>query len=174
MNIAMAVRKRADCLGNRVGAVIVKENRIVATGYNGTPAGMPNCTEGGCHRCGNRAKYPTGTGYDMCICVHAEQNALLSAARFGISVQGGALYSTMQPCFGCFKEMLQAGIQSVCYLHSWIPSDTSREQYETIQGFFSGGVRVVEMQDPEASWAISRLREKTPVVQAVPDEIGHG
>ena len=81
MGIALAVRTRADCTGNRVGAVIVKDRRIVSTGYNGTPENIPNCTEGGCHRCANRGEYPSGAGYDLCICVHAEQNALLAAAR---------------------------------------------------------------------------------------------
>ena len=96
MTIAMAVRRRANCLGNRVGAVIVIDRRIVSTGYNGTPTGLPNCLDGGCHRCSQREHYPTGTGYDLCICVHAEQNALLAAARFGIAVAGGTLYSTLR------------------------------------------------------------------------------
>ena len=110
MGIALAVRRRANCLGNRVGAILVRNDHVVATGYNGTPAGMPNCDEGGCERCGNRDKYPSGQGYDLCICVHAEQNALLMAARFGIAVEGATLYTTMEPCFGCAKEALQAKV----------------------------------------------------------------
>ena len=105
MGIAMAVRRRANCQGNRVGAVIVVDKHIVSTGYNGTPHGMPNCLDGGCHRCACRDEYPSGTGYDMCICVHAEQNAILAAARFGIAVDGATLYSTMRPCFGCTKVL---------------------------------------------------------------------
>ncbi len=81
MNIALAVRERADCLGQKVGAIIVLSHRIVATGYNGTPAGMRNCSDGGCIRCANRdKKYVSGSAYDLCICVHAEQNAILAAA----------------------------------------------------------------------------------------------
>src|SRR5580698_7264888 len=77
MGIAMAVRKRANCLGTSVGAVIVTKGRIISTGYNGTPENMPNCLDGGCHRCSNRdKKFQSGTAYDLCICVHAEQNAL--------------------------------------------------------------------------------------------------
>src|SRR5512142_3260742 len=92
MGIALAVRQRADCTGQKVGAVIVVDRRIVSTGYNGTPSGMQNCSDGGCHRCANRdKKYASGTAYDLCICVHAEQNAILSAARFGIGVQGATL-----------------------------------------------------------------------------------
>lgn len=134
MHIAMAVRKRANCRGNRVGAVIVVENRLLSTGYNGTPEGMKNCLDGGCDRCLRRDKYPSGTGYDLCICVHAEQNALLSAARFGVAVSGGVIYSTMQPCFGCTKEMLQANISKVFFLHPWIyPDKEVNAEYEKIQ-----------------------------------------
>src|SRR5262245_12830518 len=113
MGIAMAVRRRADCTGNRVGSVIVLNRRIVSTGYNGTPENMTTCSDGGCHRCAHRDRYPAGTGYDLCICVHAEQNALLAAARFGIAVEGATVYSTLRPCFGCTKEMLQARITGV-------------------------------------------------------------
>jgi dCMP deaminase len=159
MGIAMAVRKRANCVGNRVGALIAKDRRIVSTGYNGTPRNMPNCLEGGCLRCANRASHPPGTSYDLCICVHAEQNALLAAARFGIAVEGGDLYTTMQPCFSCMKEMLQAGIERVFYLHEWKHPDAAyRAEYEKLQSRFLQGVRRLEMADPEAEWAVSTRR----------------
>lgn len=146
MGIALAVRERADCTGSRVGAIIVVDRRIVSTGYNGTPENMPNCTEGGCHRCANRELYPPGTGYDLCICVHAEQNALLAAARFGIAVQGSTVYTTMRPCFGCTKEMLQAGVHAVYYLNDWMhPDATKQAEYERLQGRFAGGMRKLEI-----------------------------
>ncbi len=170
MGIAMAVRERADCLGSRVGAIIVVANRIVATGYNGTPENMTNCSEGGCHRCAHREEYPSGTGYDLCICVHAEQNALLAAARFGIAVQGGVVYTTMRPCFGCTKEMLQAGIRGVYYLHEWThPDPDKRSQYELLQGRFVDGLRRMELDDPRAAWALPSRREAPPAT----DETGH-
>jgi len=97
MNIAMAVRKKANCLGRKVGAVIVRENRIISTGYNGTPEGMVNCTDGGCVRCRDRDTYKASVGYDVCICVHAEQNALITAARFGNAVEDAIVYSTLRP-----------------------------------------------------------------------------
>jgi dCMP deaminase len=163
MGIAMAVRKRANCVGNRVGAVIAKDRRIVSTGYNGTPRGMPNCLEGGCLRCANRESHPPGTGYDLCICVHAEQNAILAAARFGIAVEGGTLYTTMQPCFSCMKEMLQAGIERVFYLHEWKHPDAAyRAEYHKLQERFSGGVLPLEMDDPDATWAVSTRRMGRP------------
>jgi dCMP deaminase len=171
MGIAMAVRARADCTGNRVGAVIVKDRRIVSTGYNGTPEGMPNCSEGGCHRCANRDQYPSGTGYDLCICVHAEQNALLAAARFGIAVEGSTMYTTMRPCFGCTKEMLQAHVDAVCFLHDWAhPDADKRDEYERLQAHFPGGIRQLQMDDPNAAWAVTRQRMGT---SGRTDETGH-
>jgi len=122
--IALAARTRADCLGRRVGAVITREARVLSTGYNGTPFGMPNCSEGGCHRCSRRDDDRLrGGAYDVCICVHAEQNALLTAARFGQQTLGASITSTTQPCFGCLKELLQAGITEVRYLHPWDPAE---------------------------------------------------
>jgi dCMP deaminase len=162
MGIAIAVRNRANCVGNRVGAVVAKDARIVSTGYNGTPRNMPNCLDGGCLRCANRESHPAGTGYDLCICVHAEQNALLGAARFGIAVEGGTLYTTMQPCFSCMKEMLQAGIHRVFYLHEWKHPDAAyRSEYERLQSRFLQGVRRLEMADLDAEWAVSTRRAKT-------------
>jgi dCMP deaminase len=150
----MAGRARANCLGNKVGAVLVVGNQVVAAGYNGTPEDMKNCDEGGCDRCLNREKYGSGTGYDVCICVHAEQNALLSAARFGITVEGAILYSTMRPCFGCTKELLQAKVNAIYYLHDWQHPDAGlNAQYELLQGRFLEGIRRLEIQDPDVDWA---------------------
>ncbi|MFY4730579.1 deoxycytidylate deaminase [Nitrospira sp. BLG_2] len=171
MGIAMAVRRRANCLGNRVGAIIVIDRRIVATGYNGTPENMENCLDGGCHRCANRDKYLSGTGYDLCICVHAEQNALLAAARFGIPVANAVLYSTMRPCFGCTKELLQAKISAVYFLHDWSHPDTDKQaEYARLQARFPNGIKRIDLDDPDAIWAVSALRAKGkgPV-----DETGH-
>ncbi len=96
-------------MGRRVGAILVRENRIIATGYNGTP---------GCVRCKD-PKYKSSTDYDVCICVHAEQNALITAARFGIAVEGAIAYSTMRPCFDCTKSLFQAKVRGIYYLHEW-------------------------------------------------------
>ena len=133
MLLAVATRERAACLGRHVGAVLVSDQRIIATGYNGTPTGFPNCDEGGCHRCANPADYLPGRGYDVCICVHAEQNAILQAAKLGYSVQGAHLYTTLRPCFGCLKEAYQAGVSRVRYLNDWAPSDPGEaEVYEEL------------------------------------------
>jgi dCMP deaminase len=157
MTIAMAVRMRANCLGSKVGAVLVLGNRIISTGYNGTPAGMQNCEDGGCERCANREDYGAGKGYDLCICVHAEQNALLSAARFGIGVDGSVLYTTLRPCFTCLKQLLQAGVNQVVYLHDWEHPDMTenpslKKQYDDLEALFRrrhGRIRRLDLEDPE-------------------------
>ena len=141
--IALAARPRADCVGRRVGAVVTRDGRVLSTGYNGTPFGMPNCSDGGCHRCSQRrdGSAPRGGAYDVCICVHAEQNAILTAARFGQQTLGSAMTTTVQPCFGCLKEMLQAGIEEVRYLHPWDPVEAYQDpalaqQYAALQAQF--------------------------------------
>jgi dCMP deaminase len=161
MPIAMAVRARADCTGNRVGAVVVRDMHIVATGYNGTPKGMPNCSDGGCRRCAHPGDFPSGTAYDLCICVHAESNALLQAAAFGTSVRGGTLFTTMHPCFGCTKELLQAGVDRLVYLHPWShPDERYREEHERLLAGFTRGVERLGMADPDAAWAVRSLRDR--------------
>lgn len=159
MGLALAVRARANCLGSRVGAVIVKGHRVLATGYNGTPSKMQNCLDGGCERCAHPERFESGKGYDLCICVHAEQNALLAAARFGISVEGATIYSTMRPCFGCTKELLQAGVERVVYIHDWQhPDPQFQHEYNRIQARFPGGINELELADPDADWATPARR----------------
>jgi dCMP deaminase len=172
MEIALAVRKKANCRGSRVGAVIVQENRIVSTGYNGTPEGMTNCLDNGCYRCANKKEYPSGTGYDLCICVHAEQNALLSAARFGIRLEGAIAYTTIQPCFGCMKEMLQVRIQRVHYLHAWQPTaGPKKAEYDKLSNRFPGGVKRIQIADPDGPGVVPQAIQSADEVPT--DEHGH-
>jgi dCMP deaminase len=175
MGIAIAVRLRANCTGNRVGAVVALNNRIVSTGYNGTPDNMPNCLDGGCYRCLNRDKtYKSGQAYDLCICVHAEQNALLAAACFGIAVRGSNVYTTMRPCFGCAKEMLQAQVHAIYFLHEWSPVATDdmlktkaqEHEYEKLLLRFPGGVHLLSMPDLDETWAVAAKRSLPSVVNA--------
>jgi dCMP deaminase len=158
MNIAVAVRKKANCLGRRVGAIIVRDNRIISTGYNGTPEGMTNCLDGGCVRCRDKETYAASVGYDVCICVHAEQNAMITSARFGTPIQDAVVYSTLRPCFDCTKAMLQAKVHTIYYLHDWQhPIGTLEQQYELIQNKLRGGVRQIKFDDPEAEWANGKV-----------------
>ncbi len=125
MRLAVVVESGAKCLGSRVGAVIVRDNRVLGSGYNGTPAGYPNCTveERGCRRCAIHLEDPearlSGKLYDICLCVHAEQNAMLTAARFGTAIDGSFLYTTVQPCFNCLKEIMQTRIRGVLFRRDW-------------------------------------------------------
>jgi dCMP deaminase len=157
MGIAMAVRSRANCTGRRVGAIIVRDARILSTGYNGTPTKMVNCEDGGCHRCAHPDSYPSGEGYDLCICVHAEQNALLAASRFGVAVDGCTLYSTLQPCFGCLKEIIQSNVREVCYLHAW-ESRFSDVYSALVERLGRERFRQVTVADEDAAWALGRSR----------------
>ena len=157
MDIAMKVRERADCLGNKVGAVLVRQDRVISTGYNGTPEDVKNCTDGGCQRCRRRQEFGSGKGYDLCICVHAEQNALLSAARFGTFVEGAIIYTTLKPCFNCLKEMAQAKIAAVYYLHDWKhPDPEFQQQYDILENRIPGGVKYLSLDDPKKEWAVSK------------------
>jgi dCMP deaminase len=113
MKIAEEASTRSNCIRRKVGALIVKQKTIISTGYNGTPIGVKNCFEGGCPRC--LSDVEPGQGYDTCICVHAEANAILLAARHGNATEGGVLYTTLRPCFSCLKEAVQAGIREIVY-----------------------------------------------------------
>lgn len=117
MCLAKTAGLRSSCLRNVVGALIVKDRRIVATGYNGTPRGIQNCLEGGCKRCLDRHtnKIKVNERKDLCICVHAEQNALLQAAYHGTSTKHATLYTTIAPCLQCSKALINAGITEVVY-----------------------------------------------------------
>ena len=167
MGIAYAVRERANCIGFKVGAVLVNEDRVVSTGYNGTPAGIRNCDDDGCERCAKPDKFESGTGYDVCICVHAEQNALLAAAKLQLPAAGSTLYSTLQPCFGCLKELVQCRVAGVRYRHVWEHPDTSlKSQYLELTQLFSEGAdstkkgfSQVQTPDPREEWAQSRRHQ---------------
>lgn len=119
MNLAQVVATRGNCLLLQVGTVLVKDRRIIATGYNGTPMGLPNCTEDGCPRCAKKHKNLIKSGEEkgFCLCVHAEVNAILQSAYHGVSTRGSVLYATHSPCMLCAKEILNAGIIEVYYLH---------------------------------------------------------
>jgi len=116
-----------------VGAVVVKANRVLVTGYNGTPDGWPNCLEeAGCPRCSARAERKDGQStatvgrfLDECICVHAESNAILAASKFGISLEGSSFYVTDQPCLQCSKALVQVGVEDLTYLRPYRVVDPS-------------------------------------------------
>lgn len=114
MEITEQIATWSSCLRRQVGAVIVRDKRILTTGYNGAPAGVENCVgKGECLR--NRLKIESGTHAEICYSVHAEQNAIIQAAREGLSLKGCVLYCTHQPCVVCAKMIINAGIKEVIY-----------------------------------------------------------
>ena len=113
MSITKMVAKRSTCLRREVGAILVKEKRILATGYNGAPAGLRHCEEVGCLR--QDASVPSGMRHELCRGLHAEQNAIIQAAYHGIPIAGSTLYCTNKPCVICSKMVINAGIKKVIY-----------------------------------------------------------
>ena len=111
MEMAELARKRTTCLRRVVGAVIVKDNRVMATGYNGVPRGITHCSEAGCLR--QKLNVPSGQMHELCRGLHAEQNAIIQAACLGQSIEGATLYCTTQPCIICTKMLINAGIKRV-------------------------------------------------------------
>ena len=113
LEIASLVSRRSTCLRRKVGALVVKDRRILATGYNGTPSGIRHCSEVGCLR--EKLKIPSGERHELCRGLHAEQNAIIQAAKHGTNIDGATLYSTTQPCIICVKMIINAGITRVVY-----------------------------------------------------------
>ncbi len=124
MDIAHVVSSRGNCLRRRVAAVIVKDRRIISTGYNGTPRGVVNCFEGGCSRCAGKGV--SGSGLGECICSHAEENAITQAAYHGIAIREATLYSTCSPCLLCTKMIINGGIIEVVYEAEYAFNEQSR------------------------------------------------
>ncbi len=121
MGIARVVALRSNCIKRKVAAVLVKDKRIIATGYNGTPRGVKNCNEGGCPRCNSFGQ--SGAGLDECLCSHAEENAITQSAYHGVNIKGATLYTTYSPCLGCAKMIINSGIVEVVYNHAYSVAD---------------------------------------------------
>ncbi len=113
MKIADVVAERSTCLRRRVGAVAVRDQRILATGYNGVPAGVMHCKEAGCLR--ELLGVPSGERHELCRAVHAEQNVIVQAATYGIALQGAEIYCTTLPCLICAKLLISCGIKTIWY-----------------------------------------------------------
>lgn len=111
LSIAHLVSKRSTCLRRKVGAVLVRDKRILATGYNGAPSKIAHCAKAGCIR--EKLKIPSGERHELCRGLHAEQNAFLQAALHGTSLKDASLYSTIQPCIICAKMIINAGIKEI-------------------------------------------------------------
>jgi dCMP deaminase len=124
ISIAREVSGRSTCLRRQIGAVLVREKRILATGYNGAPSGIRHCDEVGCLR--EERRIPSGERHELCRGLHAEQNAIIQAALHGVAVEGSVLYSTHFPCILCAKMLINAGIKEICYMNGY-PDKLSQE-----------------------------------------------
>ncbi|MEM4161230.1 MAG: cytidine/deoxycytidylate deaminase family protein [Thermoplasmata archaeon] len=127
MKIAGIVAERSTCLRRAVGAVIVKEGRILATGYNGAPKGLKHCSEVGCLR--EKLQVPSGERHELCRGVHAEQNAVIQAAVFGVSIRDGTVYTTHFPCSVCVKILINAEIKEIVYKEGY-PDELAKKLLE--------------------------------------------
>ncbi|KAG0020477.1 Deoxycytidine monophosphate (dCMP) deaminase [Entomortierella chlamydospora] len=126
MYLANLAARRSNCMKRRVGCVLVREKRVIATGYNGTPKNLDNCNNGGCSRC-NQAT-PCGRGLDRCLCMHAEENALLEAGRERVG-SGSTIYCNTCPCLGCAIKIVQVGVSQVVYSESYGMDDLTAEVF---------------------------------------------
>jgi dCMP deaminase len=113
LDMAHVVARRSTCLRRQIGAVLVRDRRILATGYNGAPAGLPHCEEVGCQR--EQLGIASGERQELCRALHAEQNAIIQGALHGVSLKGSVLYCTNQPCSICAKMLINAGVKRICY-----------------------------------------------------------
>lgn len=117
MDITLLVATRSTCLRRGVGAILVKERNILATGYNGVPSGISHCEQTGCLR--EQMKVPSGERHELCRGLHAEQNAIIQAARHGVNIDGSTLYCTTMPCVICTKMLINAGIKRVVFAEGY-------------------------------------------------------
>ncbi len=117
MDMAKLAARRSTCLRRAVGAVLVKERRLLATGYNGVPTGVTHCEVAGCLR--DKLNVPSGERHELCRGLHAEQNAILQAALHGVSIKESSLYCTNLPCIICAKMLINAGVRRIVYLEGY-------------------------------------------------------
>jgi dCMP deaminase len=143
MQIAAQVAQRSTCKRRKIGAVVVRDKRILATGYNNVPSGVEHCTTKGCLR--DELGIPSGERHELCRGIHAEQNAVVQAARYGTSIAGSSMYTTTQPCILCSKIMINAGIVEIVFVGAY-PDELSLTMLE------EAGVvlRQIEMPRPAA------------------------
>jgi dCMP deaminase len=130
MQIATLVAERSTCLRRKVGAIAVKDKRILATGYNGAPAGLAHCLEIGCLR--EKLQIPSGERHELCRGLHAEQNVIIQCAVHGVSLQGATIYCTTQPCLICTKMLINCGIKEIYFAEGY-PDNLAQEMLKEAQ-----------------------------------------
>ncbi len=150
MALAFLVATRSTCTRRKVGAVLVRDRRILATGYNGPPSGFPHCDEIGCLR--EKLGIPSGERQELCWGLHAEQNAVIQAALFGVSTKGSTLYCTTKPCITCAKILANAGVKRI-YAAEDYPDKFADELLERL------GIEVVFLPKPDFAFLLAEDEE---------------
>jgi dCMP deaminase len=130
LQLARQAATRSTCLRRQVGAVLVRDKRLLATGYNGSPRGTAHCLEVGCLR--EQLGIPSGERQELCRAIHAEQNAIIQAAVHGVAIEGATLYSTVQPCILCAKMLINCGVKEIHFIEGYPdgPDGLSRQMFE--------------------------------------------
>ena len=139
LEITKLVATRTTCLRRRVGATLVKDKRILATGYNGAPMGLAHCLDIGCLR--EKENVPSGEKHELCRGLHAEQNVIIQAARYGISITGASIYVTLHPCVICTKMIINSGIKEIYYIEGY-PDKLSKEMLD------EANIIPIQMEEP--------------------------
>lgn len=138
MQMAELAATRSTCMRRQVGAVIVKDKHVIASGYNGAPRGIKHCEDrGGCLR--QKLNVPSGQRHELCMALHAEQNAIIQAAKTGLSIEGATIYVTNQPCVICAKMIINAGITRIVVKEGY-PDELAVDVLE------EAGLRVVMLE----------------------------
>ena len=142
MTLASLAARRSNCMRRSVGCVLVRSKRVISTGYNGTPRNITNCNEGGCPRCNTPSSSANGAGLATCLCIHAEENALLEAGRDRVS-EGAVLYCNTCPCLTCTIKIVQVGITEVVYSQSYYMDA------QAAKVFLEAGVKLRQFSPPK-------------------------
>ena len=139
LQLARQAATRSTCLRRQVGAVLVRDKRVLATGYNGAPRGVAHCLGAGCLR--DQLGIPSGERQELCRAIHAEQNAIIQAAVHGVGIEGATLYTTLHPCILCAKMIINAGITHIVYIEGY-PDEFSQQM------FAEAGLDLVQLDPP--------------------------
>jgi dCMP deaminase len=139
LQLARQAATRSTCMRRQVGAVLVRDKRVLATGYNGAPRGVAHCLEVGCLR--DQLGIPSGERQELCRAIHAEQNAIIQAAVHGVGIEGATLYTTLHPCILCAKMIINAGITDIVYIEGY-PDEFSQQM------FAEAGLNLVQLDPP--------------------------
>lgn len=154
MATAREVARRSNCVRRSVGAILVQQGRTISTGWNGVSEAHANCREAGCPRC--IAGGDTGSGYETCICIHAEQRAIADAARRGVNTDDSDLYVNLRPCLQCLAIARAAGVRRIYFDENWTYPEEVEAVYATLTAEFDTFQQVGEKQDSQLPDTVAR------------------